>query len=139
MPVLKNTKDNTTQVEGTNLARCVRAQIRKPQRARMVGKINHTSTHNTTITDTEEINVMNESSKPPLVIAFVVVVVLFLIFGGGAMTGSMMGGGMMGRGWIGGYRMGQGWINGGFSWMWIPTFLTLGLGVLLGWLIFGKK
>ena len=71
---------------------------------------------------------MNESSKTPLVIAFVVVVVLFLIFGG-AMTGSMMGGGMMG----------QGWINGGFSWMWIPTLLTLGLGVLLGWLIFGKK
>ena len=72
---------------------------------------------------------MNESSKTPLVIALVVVVVLFLIFGGGAMTGSMMGGGMMGQGWIG----------GGFSWMWIPTFLTLGLGVLLGWVIFGKK
>jgi hypothetical protein len=25
------------------------------------------------------------------------------------------------------------------SWMWIPTLLTLGLGVLLGWVIFGKK
>ena len=37
-------------------------------------------------------------------------------------------GGMMGHGWI-----------GGFSWIWIPTLLTLGLGVLLGWLIFGKK
>lgn len=71
---------------------------------------------------------MNESNKTPLVIAFVVVVVLFLIFGGGTMTGSMMNGGMMGRGWI-----------GGFSWMWIPTLLTLGLGVLLGWIIFGKK
>ena len=78
---------------------------------------------------------MNESSKTPLVIALVVVVVLFLIFGGG----SMMGGRMMGQGGIGGYRMGHGWINGGFSWMWIPTLLTLGLGVLLGWLIFGKK
>ena len=78
---------------------------------------------------------MNESSKTPLVIAFVVVVVLFLIFGGGA----MMGGGMMGQGGIGGYRMGQGWIRGGLSWMWIPTLLTLGLGVLLGWGIFGKK
>jgi len=87
----------------------------------------------------QEINVMNESNKTPLVIALVVVVVLFLIFGGGLMTGSMMGGGMMGQGGIGGYRMGQGWINGGFSWMWIPTLLTLGLGVLLGWLIFGKK
>jgi hypothetical protein len=82
---------------------------------------------------------MNESSKTPLIIAFVVVIVLFLIFGGGAMTGSMMGGGMMGQGGIGGYRMGHGWINGGFSWMWIPTLLTLGLGVLLGWVIFGKK
>ena len=71
---------------------------------------------------------MNESSKIPLAIAFVVVVVLFLIFGGGAMTGSMMSGGMMGQGSI-----------GGFSWMWIPTFLTLGLGLLLGWAIFGKK
>jgi len=81
---------------------------------------------------------MNESSKTPLVIAFVVVVVLFLIFAGGAMTGSM-GGGMMGQGGIGGYRMGQGWIGAGFSWMWIPTFLTLGLGVVLGWVIFGKK
>ena len=78
---------------------------------------------------------MNEASKTPLVIAFVVVVVLFLIFGGG----SMMGGGMMGQGGTGGYRMGHGWINGGFSWMWIPAFLTLGLGVLLGWMIFGKK
>lgn len=71
---------------------------------------------------------MNEMSKTPLVIAFVVVVVLFLIFGG-MMTGSMMSGGMMGHGWI----------AGGFSWMWIPTLLALGLGVLLGWLIFAKK
>jgi hypothetical protein len=78
---------------------------------------------------------MNESSKTPLVIALVVVVVLFLIFGGG----SMLCGGMMGQGGIGGFRMGQGWICGGFSWMWIPTLLTLGLGILLGWVIFGKK
>ncbi len=45
------------------------------------------------------------------------------------MTGSMTGGGMMGQGGIG----------GGFSWMWIPTVLTLGLGVVLGWVIIGKK
>lgn len=70
---------------------------------------------------------MNESRKTSLIIALVVVIVLFLVFGGGAMTG-MMGGGMMG------YRM-----MGGFSWMWIPTLLTLFLGVLLGWAIFGKK
>ena len=76
----------------------------------------------------EEINLMNESSNTPLVIAFVVVVVLFLIFGGGAMSGAMMSGGMMGPGWI-----------GGFNWMWIPTLLTLGLGVLLASMILGKK
>lgn len=79
---------------------------------------------------------MYETSKTPLLIAFVVVVLLFLIFGGWAMTG--MGGGMMGQGGIGGYRM-HGWINGGFGWLWIPTLITLGLGALLGWLIFGKK
>lgn len=82
---------------------------------------------------------MNESSKTPLIIAFVVVVVVFLFFGGGAMTGAMIGGGMMGQGGIGGYRMGHGWISGGFSWMWIPTLLTLGLGVLFGWMVFAKK
>jgi hypothetical protein len=82
---------------------------------------------------------MNESNKTPMVIAFVVVVLLFLFFGGGAMTGSMLGGGMMGQAGSGGYRMGQGWINGGFSWMWIPTLLTLGIGLLLGWMIFAKK
>ncbi len=77
----------------------------------------------------QEINVMNESSTTPLVLilAFVVVDVLFLIFGG-AMIRSIMSGGMMGHGWL-----------GGFSWMWIPTLLTLGFGVLLGWVIFGKK
>ena len=71
---------------------------------------------------------MNTANKTALVSALVVVVVLFLLFGGGAMTGATMGGGMMGNGMM-----------GGISWMWIPTFLTLGLGVLLGWVIFGKK
>jgi hypothetical protein len=61
---------------------------------------------------------MNATVRTTLVVAFVVVVILFLLFGGG-----MMGGGMM----------------GGISWMWIPTLLTLGLGVLLGWVLFGKK
>jgi hypothetical protein len=77
---------------------------------------------------------MNESNKTGLVIAFVVVVVLFLLFGGGAMSGSFMGGGGM----MGGGSMGQGTI-GGYTWMWIPTLVTLGIGVLLGWAIFGKK
>ncbi len=71
---------------------------------------------------------MNATAKTPLVIAFVVVAVLFLLFGGGAMTGTTIGGGMMGSGSM-----------GGISWMWIPTLLTVGIGILLGWAIFGKK
>ena len=81
---------------------------------------------------------MNESNKSGLIIAFVVVVVLFLVFGGGAMSGSFMGGGNTGGGMMGGGTMGQGGI-GGYGWMWIPTLITLGVGVLLGWLIFGKS
>ena len=58
------------------------------------------------------------NNNTALVIAFVVVLVLFLLFGGGAMTGATMS---------------------GISWMWIPTLLTLGIGILLGWAIFEKK
>ncbi len=76
----------------------------------------------------EEINLMNATNKTALVIALVVVVVLFLLFGGGAMTGATMSGGMMGSGMM-----------GGISWMWVPTLLTLGIGILLGWAIFGNK
>ena len=71
---------------------------------------------------------MNGTDKTGLVVAFIVVVVLFLLFGGGAMTGATMSGGMMGSGMM-----------GGISWMWVPTLLTLGIGILLGWAIFGKK
>ena len=71
---------------------------------------------------------MKETNNTGLVIAFVVVVVLFLLFGGGAMTGATMSGGMMGGGTM-----------GGISWMLIPTLLTLGLGVLIGGAIWGKK
>ena len=88
----------------------------------------HFATGDATVTGTREKAVMNESSKAPLLIAFTVVIVLFLIFGGGAMTGSTMRGGMMGHGSV-----------GGFSWMWIPTLLTLGLGLLLGWVLIAKK
>ena len=75
-----------------------------------------------------ENNLMNTKSNTPLVIAFVVVIVLFLLFGGGAMTGGMMNGGMHGSGWM-----------GERSWMWFPTLITLGIGVVLGWAIFKKK
>ena len=66
---------------------------------------------------------MNATTKTVLVIAFAIVVILLLLFGGG-----MMGSGTMGSGTM-----------GGISWMWIPTLLMLGLGVLLVWVIFGQK
>ena len=72
---------------------------------------------------------MNAPNKTALVIAFVVVVVLFLLFGVGAMTGGTLSGGMMGSGQM----------MGGISWMWIPTLLTLGIGMWLGWAIFGRQ
>lgn len=81
---------------------------------------------------------MNGSNRTGLVIAFVVVVVLFLIFGYGTMSGSFMGSGNMGGGMMAGGTTGQGGM-GGYGWMWIPTLITLGVGVLLGWLIFGNK
>ncbi len=71
---------------------------------------------------------MNQTGNTALILAFVVVVLLFLFLGGGMATGTMMSGGMMGQGMM-----------GGVSWLWLPTLLTLGLGILLGWVIFGKK
>ena len=75
---------------------------------------------------------MNTKNNTPLVIAFIVVVVLFLLFGGGAMTGGMMNGGMHN-----GYNE-NGWMSNR-GWMWFPTLITLGLGVVLGWGFFKKK
>lgn len=71
---------------------------------------------------------MNATNKTALVLAFVLAVVLLLLFGGGTMTGATLSGGMMGNGTM-----------GGIGWMWIPTSLVLGLGVLLAWVIFGQK
>jgi hypothetical protein len=71
---------------------------------------------------------MKTNNKTFLIIAFVIVIVLFLLLGGGAMTGARLGGMMGGSGMM-----------GGISWMWIPTLIVLGVGILLGWAIFGKK
>ncbi len=71
---------------------------------------------------------MNETNKTSIVIAFVVAVALLLLLGGGAMTGTTMSGGMMGSGTM-----------GGIGWMWIPTLLVLGLGVLLARVVFAQK
>ncbi|OGU77472.1 MAG: hypothetical protein A2V93_00245 [Ignavibacteria bacterium RBG_16_34_14] len=75
---------------------------------------------------------MNTKSNTPLVIAFVVVIVLFLLFGGVAMTGGMMNGGMHNG------LNENGWMSDR-SWMWFPALITLGLGIVLGWIIFKKK
>jgi hypothetical protein len=79
-----------------------------------------------------EKNLMNTKSNKLLVIAFVAVIVLFLLFGSGAMTGGMMNGGMHN-----GYNE-NGWMSNR-SWMWFPTLITLGIGIVIGWLIFKKK
>lgn len=71
---------------------------------------------------------MDATNKTVLDIAFAVAVVLLLLFGGGAMSGATLSGGMMGNG-----------VMGGISWMWIPTVLALGIGVLLALAIFGQK
>jgi len=71
---------------------------------------------------------MDETNKAGLVMAFSVVVILFLLFGAGALTGTTLNNGMMGSG-----NMGT------ISWMWLPTLVTLGIGLLLGWTIFSRE
>ena len=71
---------------------------------------------------------MNTKNNTPLIVAFIVVAALFLLFGGGAMTGGMMQSGVHGGGWM-----------DERSWMWIPAFLALVLGLALGWALVRKK
>lgn len=66
--------------------------------------------------------------RRPLIAALAVALMLILIFGSGSMSGSMMSGWMTGQGRIGGYTL-----------MWVPTLLAVGIGVLLGWILFGRK
>jgi hypothetical protein len=75
-----------------------------------------------------EVIMINETYRKPLIALFAIALVLILIFGSGTMTGSMMSGGMMGQTRIGGYTL-----------MWVPTLLAVGLGLLLGWVLFGRK
>ncbi len=75
-----------------------------------------------------EIDLLNKNNKKFLVVVFLVLVVMFLYFGGGAMIHGGMNGRVNENGWIGG--------NG---WGWFPAIVTLGFGVLIGWLLFRKK
>lgn len=77
-------------------------------------------------------NLINNKSNKHLVIAFVVVVVLFLLFGSGAMTGGMMNGGMHNG------DIESGWMSNR-AWMWFPTLIALGFGIVIVWLIIKKK
>ena len=71
---------------------------------------------------------MNTTGRIVVVMAIVVAALLALFFGGGMGTGSSMSGGMMGNGMM-----------GGMGWMWLPSLLILGLGVLVVWILFRKK
>jgi hypothetical protein len=71
---------------------------------------------------------MNAKIRIILIVSFVVVILLFLLFSSMVITGALSNGGMMG-----GQRM------VGFSWMWIPTVLTLGLVFMIGWAVFSKN
>jgi F0F1-type ATP synthase assembly protein I len=64
---------------------------------------------------------MNSNGSKFLLVGFVLLVVLFLFFGGWGVQGGMMRGG----------------VNGS-SWIWVPTLITLFLGVALGWAVFKK-
>ena len=67
--------------------------------------------------------------KVSMVVSFVVVILLFLLFSSMVITGALANGGMMGS-----ERM-----MSGISWMWIPTLLSLGLALLIGWAIFSRN
>jgi hypothetical protein len=71
---------------------------------------------------------VQETSKTPIVIAFIAVVMVFLIFAGGALADSGMVGGTLGHRTV-----------AGLSWIWIPTFFTMGLGVMVGLVLFRKS
>lgn len=71
---------------------------------------------------------MNATARTALVVAVIGVLVLVLVFGGPAMAGSGWHGRMMGTGMI-----------SGISWAWIPTLLTLAIGMLLGWALFHRR
>jgi hypothetical protein len=71
---------------------------------------------------------MNKTKRGFLVVAFIVLVVLFLCFGSGTMMHSGMNGRMNENGWI-----------ASNSWGWFPAIVTLGFGLLIGWLMFRKK
>lgn len=72
--------------------------------------------------------IISSSHRKLLVAALAVALVLILIVGSGGMSGSTMNGLMSSQGRIGGYTL-----------MWVPTLLAVGVGVLLGWLLFGRR
>lgn len=76
---------------------------------------------------------MNNPNSNTIIGALVIVAALFLLFGGGALTGGFLDG-PHGGGWMPGNE----WMTNR-TWMWTPTILTLGIGILLGWVLFRKQ
>ena len=54
--------------------------------------------------------------------------VRFLVVKGGVLSGSHDGSGMRRGGQV-----------AGVHWMWFPTMVMVGVGLLLGWVLFGRK
>lgn len=71
---------------------------------------------------------MDTLTKRTLLVAFVVMTLLLLFFGSNAIASGMMSGGLMG---------GEGMDD--LTSRIVPNLLVLGLAVMLGWALFGKR
>jgi glucose-6-phosphate-specific signal transduction histidine kinase len=71
---------------------------------------------------------MDTTNRSALIIAAIPIVVLALFYGGGTVLGSVIQGGMM-----------NGAQTGEFSWSWTSPLLVAVAGVVLFFLVFGKR
>ena len=74
-----------------------------------------------------ENNVMNKTTYAALVVGLIIVFVIFILSSTRLMNGGMMNNGVNGIGW------------GGHSGIWLPSIISLFIGVGIGWLLFKKK
>ena len=71
---------------------------------------------------------MDTTNKTVLVTIVLVAIGLMLVFGDGTMIGRMIDGEM--------FENRLSLMN---TWLWTPALFTLGLGVIIGWVLFKKK